>query len=123
MTGSTYENVLDAVRVYDINRPISHIPKIELVKGDLCITADDYLKENPHLVVSLLYLDVDLYVPTKKALEVFVPRMPKGAIIAFDELNAKEFPGETVAFNEYFGLNNAKIERFTFDPYFSYCIL
>lgn len=123
LAGSNYENVVEAVKVYNLNRPLNHIPKIELVKGDLCITAEEYLKANPHLVVSLLYLDVDLYEPTKKALEVFVPRMPKGAIIVFDELNAKIFPGETEAFNEYFGLRNARIERFAFDSYVSYCIL
>ena len=35
----------------------------------------------------MLYLDFDLYAPTKAALETFLPRMPKGAILAFDELN------------------------------------
>ena len=31
------------------------------------------------------------------ALKNFISRMPKGAIIAFDELNNKNWPGETVA--------------------------
>jgi hypothetical protein len=70
-----------------------------------------------------LYLDVDLYEPTKKALEIFVPRMTKGSIIVFDELNAKIFPGETKAVNEYLGLKDIEIKRFTFDSYVSYCVL
>ncbi len=123
LTGSNLENVLEAVRVYDLNRPISHIQKIELVQGDLCQTAPAYLESNPHLVVSLLYLDLDLYEPTKKALEVFLPRMPKGAVIAFDELNAKIFPGETIAVMEQIGLRNLRIERFPFDSYVSYAVL
>lgn len=123
LTGSAIDNVLEAVRVYDLNRPISHIPKIELVPGDLCKTAPAYLESNPHLVVSLLYLDLDLYEPTRKAIEVFLPRMPKGAVIAFDELNAKIFPGETIAVMEQIGLRNLRIERFPFDSYVSYAVL
>jgi hypothetical protein len=122
LTGSTFESVLNAINVYDLNRPLQHIPKTELVKGDLCKTAEEYLKENPHLVVSLLYLDVDLYEPTKKALELFYPRIPKGGIIAFDELNAKMFPGESIAVDEVIGLDNLEIRRFTFDSYVSYAI-
>lgn len=123
LMGSTIDNVMEAVRVYDLNRPISHISKIELVQGDLCKTAPAYLESNPHLVVSLLYLDLDLYEPTRKAIEVFLPRMPKGAVIAFDELNAKIFPGETIAVMEQIGLRNLRIERFPFDSYVSYAVL
>jgi hypothetical protein len=123
LVGSTLEDVQRAVHLYDANRPIAHIPKIELVRGDLCKTAKTYVSENPHLVVSLLYLDVDLYEPTKVALETFVPLMPKGAIVAFDELNAKIFPGETRAVDEILGLRNLRIERFPFDSYVSFAVL
>lgn len=123
LRGSLYDYVKEAVKVYDKNRPISHIPKVELVKGDILRTAEVYLKNNPHLVVSLLYLDLDLYEPTKKALEVFVPRMPKGAIICFDELNAGIFPGETQAVVEVLGINNMEIKRFSFNSYVSYAVI
>jgi hypothetical protein len=123
LTGLTRERVAAAVDVYDLNRPIAHIPKIELVEGDICQTATAYLQANPHLVVSLLYLDVDLYEPTKAAIEAFLPRMPKGAILAFDELNARIFPGETLAVLETIGLRNLRIERFPFDSYVSFAVL
>jgi len=123
MTGSSLEDVEQAVALYDKNRPLSHIPKIELVKGDLCETAPQYLKSNPHLVVSMLYLDVDLYEPTKAALQTFLPRMPRGAVIVFDELNARMFPGETRAVDDVLGLRNLRLERFPFDSYVSFCVL
>ena len=66
-------------------------------------TLPQYIKSHPELIVALLYLDCDLYQPTKIALKHFLPIMPKGAIVAFDELNAREFPGETVAFKETTG--------------------
>ncbi len=60
---------------------------------------------------------------SKKALEVFVPRMPKGAVIVFDQLNAAVFPGETQAVNEELGIRNLEIRRFPFDSYVSYAVL
>ena len=49
----------------------------------------DYVRDNPHLVVALLYLDFDLFEPTLAALDFFLPRMPKGTVLAFDELNQR----------------------------------
>lgn len=123
LQGSTYESVTEAISIYDENRPLSHIPKVELVKGDIAKTAPAYLADNPHLVVALLYLDVDLHEPTKVMLETFLPRMPKGALIVFDELNAKMFPGETVAVDEVLGISNLTIKRFSFDSYVSYAVI
>jgi hypothetical protein len=123
LAGSALDDVRAAVELYDQNRPIAHIPKVELVQGDICTTAAAYVAEHPHLVVAMLYLDLDLYEPTKAALEAFVPRMPKGAVLVFDELNASMFPGETLAVDEVLGLRSLRIRRFPFDSYVSYAIL
>lgn len=117
------EEISESVRLYDLNRPVGHLPKVELVKGDALETIPDYVANNQHLVVSLLYLDFDLYEPTKIALEYFLPRMPKGSIIAFDELNQKQWPGETKAVMETVGISNIKIERFSFMPQISFAQL
>ena len=49
--------------------------------------------------------------------------MPKGAIIAFDEMNHPDWPGETLAILEEIGINNLKIKRFSFDSVRSYAII
>jgi len=118
-----YEDVKEAVSIYDIYRPLGHISKVELVKGDASKTIPAYIEENKHLVVSLLYLDFDLYDPTKVALECFLPRMPIGAIIAFDQLNQKQWQGETLALLECVGISKLKIERFSFQPQISYAVI
>jgi len=123
MKGSSFDELKKVIELYDLNRPLSHIPKVELVQGDISKTAPEYLKTHPHLVVSLLYLDVVIYEPTKTALQSFLPRMVKGSIIAFDELNAELYPGETIAVDEVIGLRNLKIRRFDFDSYVSYAVL
>ena len=117
---NSYRDLIESIKLFDMNRSIGHIPKVELVKGNATKTIPKYLKKNPHTVVSLLFLDFDLYEPSKVALKYFVPRMPKGAIIAFDEINAQTFPGETQALLETVGINNLRIERFPFNTYLSY---
>lgn len=117
------EELCEGVELFDLNRPIGHIPKIELVPGDAVETVPGYIEENPHLVVALLYLDFDLYEPTLAALRAFLPRMPKGAVLAFDELNQKQWPGETLAVMREVGIGNLKIERFPFVPAMSFAVL
>jgi hypothetical protein len=115
-----FEEIQNLAAIHDRNRPIGHVSKIDLIKGDACVTIPEFVAENPHLVISLLYLDFDIYAPTLTALEEFLPRMPKGAIVAFDELNCKEFPGETVAMLEKMNLGNASLRRTQLDPHISY---
>ena len=116
----THKELLDAVDVYDLNRLMGHINKCEIIKGNACLKIPDYLEQNPHTLVSLLHLDADLHDPTAAALKYFVPRMPKGAIILFDELNMNLFPGETIALLEKFNINQTAIQRFPYATSMSY---
>lgn len=109
-----------SIEKFNAERHLSHIPLIELVEGDFLRTGPAYVERNPHFLVSLLYLDFDLYEPTKAALECFLPRMPKGALVCFDELNCESFPGETEAMLEAFDLTRHSIRRFPTDPWISY---
>lgn len=118
-----YEELTNLIDIYDENRYLNQFQKIFLVKGDATKTIPQYLNENSHLLISLLYMDFDLYEPTKIALEYFIPRMPKGAILAFDEINNPWWPGETKALLEEMSLKDYKINRFSFDPNISYIIL
>ena len=120
---NSFDDLKKCIKIFDSNRFINHIPKIELVKGDVSKTIPKYIKDNPHLVVSLLYLDFDLYEPTKVALRNLVPRMPKGSIIAFDEINSEQWPGETLAVLEELKIRNLEIKRFEFTPLMSYAVL
>lgn len=111
------------IELFDRNRPLSHIPKIELCKGDAMKTIPQFIVDKPHVVISLLYLDFDIYEPTKVALETFLPRMPKGSVLAFDELNAASFPGETLALLDTIGIKDLQLKKTPFDSYISYAVL
>jgi hypothetical protein len=116
------EEITRLADLHDGNRPLGHIRKVEMVAGDACETLPRYVEEHPHLLVSLLYLDFDIYEPTKAALDVLYPRVVKGGIVAFDELNCAEFPGETLAMLEAFSGASVELRRFPFEPCISYFI-
>jgi len=120
----SYEELQNSIKIYDMTRYMNHIKKIELVKGNVVETIPKYIKDNPHLIVSLLYLDFDIFEPTAAAIKNFLPLMPKGSIIAFDEFAQELWPGETQAvLQEFPELNKWKIERFPFGTSISYTII
>ena len=116
----SYDHLQQCMKLFDMNRFIGHVPKVELVRGDATKTIPQYLKENPQLIVSLLYLDFDIYEPTVAALKHFLPRLPKGAVIAFDELNLKDWRGESIAVLETLNLRDYRIERCSFGSVISF---
>jgi len=117
------EDIEHAASIHDLTRFLGHIPKLRLIAGDVAKTLPAFLAENPHLVVSLLHLDVDLFEPTRLALQLLVPRMPKGAVILFDELNMRQFPGETLALLETLGIRALRLKRFRYATCMSYAVL
>jgi len=116
----SYEELLKLIEAFDRDRFLGHIPKVELIRGEMTKTIPDFVSSHPHIVVSLLFLDCDLYEPTKAAIEAFVPRMPKGAVIAFDELDNPLWPGETIALLETVGLSRLQLTRLEWDPYIAF---
>lgn len=118
-----YQELNELIAEYDQNRYLNHLQKVFMVKGDATITIPQFIQEHPYVLVSLLFLDFDLYEPTKTALQHFLPRMCKGSIIAFDEVNNPWWPGETKALLEVLDLSKYSLQRFSFDPNISYIVL
>jgi hypothetical protein len=114
------EAILD---FHEQNAPIPHKKKFELVQGDANRTLPEYLDRHPETIIALAYFDFDLYAPTKSCLEAILPFLTKGSIVAFDELNCPEFPGETIAVREVLGLDKYAIRRDPNNPLTSYLII
>ena len=102
---------------------MAHIKKYELVKGDVSVTIKQYLENHPETIIALAYFDLQLYEPTKLCLQAIKPFITRGTVIAMDELNSPEFPGETIAFREVFGLDKYKLIRSQFLPDRSYLVV
>jgi hypothetical protein len=118
---ANYDRALNEVlAAHEALSPLDHITKYELVKGDASETIRLYLEQNPHTIVAMAYFDFDLYSPTKACLEAILPRIPKGGILAFDELNHASFPGETAAVFETIDIKQYQLHRTPLNPTCSY---
>ncbi|MCX4967038.1 class I SAM-dependent methyltransferase [Streptomyces sp. NBC_00654] len=93
-------DVLDAHESLD---PLAHIQRTMVVEGDVRETLPTYLSENPQTVVALAYFDLDIYEPTRAALDAIRPYLTNGSILAFDEIAHPKWPGETAALRETLG--------------------
>jgi len=119
-----YEQYLEALmQFHEAENPLAHVKKFELVKGDATLTLPAYLEAHPETIVALAYFDFDLYAPTRKCLEAILPRVVKGSVIAFDELNDPDAPGETRALMEVIGLRQVRLQRLRYTSRTSYFIV
>lgn len=92
---------------------------VDIVKGDILVTLDEYLEKNPHLKISLLHIDVDLYEPSKHILEKLYDKVTKGGIIIFDDYGA--FAGTNKAVDDFFN-NNIEVKKLPFSHAISYIV-
>jgi hypothetical protein len=118
-----YTELGHVIEEFDEERYLRQFQKVFLVRGDAQSTIPAFVREHPYVLVSLLFMDFDLYEPTRIALETFVPRMSKGSILAFDEVNNDCWPGATQALLETVDLRKHTINKFSMDPNIAYIVL
>jgi len=81
------EDLRRAAEIYDMDRPLSHLPRIDFVAGDLCETAPAYIAQNPQTVFRIIHLVVNLYRPTLETIKAFYPRLTQRGILVIQGLN------------------------------------
>jgi hypothetical protein len=119
-----YEEYLKKVLDYhEHENPIPHIRKYQLIKGDATKEIAKYFKDNPETIVAFAYFDFDIYMPTKSCLEEIKNHITKGSVIGFDQVNVHDWPGETVALKEIFGLDRYNIKRSPYSSVQSYIVI
>lgn len=109
-----YPELLEHIELFQKDSFIPRAQRIDLVKGDLNVTAPDYVEKNPGLRISLLNIDVDVYEPTLAALKAFYPQVVQGGVIIFDEYAMTEWAGESKAVEEYFGEAMPRLRKFPY---------
>lgn len=117
-----YEDLQEAIALYDSDRPLDQIPKVKLIKGDIRETASDYVSKNLHQQVRILHIGMNLYEPALQALKCFVPLMPAGAIVAIDGLNHAT-GGCMRAVQEVTGNRTLPLRVFDYYPNFTYYVV
>lgn len=101
-----YEKYLsDLLICHEMNNAMGHTHgKHKVIKGDAVETFDQLIKSDRSLFFSHVFFDMNCYLPTKKVLELVLPRLVTGSVIAFWQLTRPEIEAEGKAFIELFGL-------------------
>lgn len=123
LTEGYFEYLTKIMEYHEQESPLSHIKKYELIKGDANLEIVNYFKKHPETIVALVFFDFDIYKPTMECLQTIKPHLVKGSILAFDELNDPDSPGETLALDEVFGLNNIRLKRHKFTSRTAYFVV
>jgi hypothetical protein len=80
-----------------------------LIKGRVQDSLPTFIAETPGLRINLLHFDMDLYEPTKYALEQLWDLVVPGGVIVFDEYGLPPWGGEATALDEFCRERNIKI--------------
>jgi len=91
---------------------------IKLIEGNILQTLTEYIKKSPYLKIALLHIDVDLYEPTKIALEVLYPHVVRGGVIILDDYGA--FAGANKAIDDFFKNENIIIQKLPYSHAISF---
>ena len=108
-SNSDFDLLKKCTSIYDMNRNLSHINKINLVRGDAVEKIPEWKKQNKEAVISLLYIDLDVEEPTFETLNALWDRVVKGGIVVFDEYAFHKW-SESEAVDRFFSGKNAEIK-------------
>lgn len=89
-----------------------NIGNVELVKGNILETVDEYLEKFPYTRIALLHIDTDVYEPAKYGLNKLFDRVVKNGIVVFDDYATIE--GETIVVDEFLKETNYVLNKFSF---------
>jgi hypothetical protein len=108
------------IELFDMNRPLGHVVKGILVDGELPGSCARYLDEHQETVVALANFGLGLYEPTVELLRLIRPRLVKGSVLVFEDLNQATWPGETKALREVFSAGEVSLHRIPHCPHISW---
>jgi hypothetical protein len=86
--------------------------RLDLIAGDVTLTAKRFAERELGARIALLYVDVDNYEGTKAILENLYPLVVPGGLVVFDEYGLHGY-GESSAVDEYFAGRPVELRSLT----------
>jgi hypothetical protein len=83
------EGLFQKTNYEDVKDYLSPFPETHVHQGDVLLAIPDL----PERAYSLVHVDTDLYLPTKRCLEYFGPRLSPGGVIVIDDYSSPNCPG------------------------------
>lgn len=87
--------------------------EFQLIQGDVCETTHDFISSRPGAKISLLYIDVDLDVPSYEILCAFWDRVSPGGIVIFDDYSYQKW-SESLGVDRFFKDKNIEIKSLNY---------
>ena len=116
--GST--ELKEGIELVDMNRPLGHVHKGVVIEGELPGECNTYLDAHQETIVAMANFGLGLYEPTVELLRLIRPRLIRGSVLVFEDLNQATWPGETRALFEVFEPNQLTINRVPHCPHISW---
>lgn len=114
--------IMRGIELHDLNRPLGHVRNAFVIQGEAGEALARYLQEHPETIVAMANFGLGLYRPTLELLTLLKPRLQKGSLLVFEELNQANWPGETKALYEVFAPNEICLRRDPICPHLSYMV-
>lgn len=113
-----YEFVEKLQTLHNLDSLIPGVERVKIYNGNFDQTFQEFKNENYGVRIKLLVVDVNLYIPTKKALESFYDLLVPGGVIVFRGYGVKPWEGESKAVDEFMKEKGIKkMHSFEFSMY------
>jgi hypothetical protein len=107
-------------KLIELNESDNLVPgakRIKLYSGDIEATSSVFLHEEPGTRIKLLMIDLNLFKPTRKALNSFYPILVRGAVVCFRGYGVKPWEGESKAVDEFLEGKGQSLRSFSWSPF------
>ncbi len=95
------ERLEELLIIHEQNNAMGHInKKHHVIKGDVLETLPNILYENKGLTLSLIFIDLNCFKPTHEVINLILPRLLVGGIIAIWQFSRLEIQSESQVFLE-----------------------
>lgn len=116
------EEIERGIALNDMNRPLGHVKNAFIVDGEAGAGLEAYLGQHPETIIALANFGLGLHEPTLTLLKLLKPRLQRGSVLAFEELNQSNWPGETRALYEVFSPAEIRLQRVPSCPHLSFMV-
>ena len=89
----------DEVKKFIVDEDTKNKEKVKIVTG---FFPNTYTKSHKKLKIKFMHIDFDLYVPTKKALEIIWDQIVPGGVVIVHDYKCHLFPGVKKSVDEFF---------------------
>lgn len=106
---SSLEAITELTALHNSDGFLPDVERCHLINGDVCETIPKFIKDTPGLRLAILHLDMDLYEPTKIAIDHLYDLVLPGGVIILDEFALRPWEGETLAWEEFAASRGIKV--------------